>query len=197
MDPFGEKDHPSKDPNVSKTPWRGACSVHHRAWRCFALGHVSVACTRVGPPSSGMTLLRPRMLGLVLILVASGVAIGAGCTVQSNTTSDAATDSPSDTDSALDAAPVDTCAVSTRSPAANRECSAANPCPAELDCLYVDGCENPKAYCRPWARCNDSGIAPDIVCGCDGVERRERAFPYISAHSPAGSGACPKDASPD
>lgn len=139
------------------------------------------------------------MVALVLGLVASGVALAAGCSVESNTTSDASTDAPSDpsTDSALDAAPVNACSVSTGSPAANRECSASNPCPAELDCLYVDGCENPKAYCRPWARCNDSGIAPDIVCGCDGVERRERAFPYSSAHSPAGPGSCPKDASAD
>ena len=150
-------------------------------------------------PPSGMAFLRPRTLALVLGLVVSGVTLAAGCSVQSNTTSDASTDAPSDpsTDLALDAAPIDTCSVSTRSLAANRDGSASNPCPAELDCMYVAGCETPKAYCRAWARCPDGAIAPDIVCGCDGVERRERAFPYSCAHSPAGPGECPNDASAD
>ena len=88
----------------------------------------------------------------------------------------------------------------TRSPALNRECRPSQPCPAELDCIYLPGCADPKGRCLPWARCSDAANLEAPICGCDGVERVSRMHPF-PVEPGIGSGSvdtrCPKDASPD
>lgn len=152
---------------------------------------------------------------LVLLAVPVVSVVGAatldGCTTQNDLADggDASGDAPSAVGDASSDAVVeasaeaggctgDTCACAMASPALDRVCDRANPCPAELDCLYDEGCTNPKGKCRAWGRCPDSGLAFPPICGCDGVERQTRTEPFpVDPRNDTAGAPCPKDGGRD
>jgi hypothetical protein len=92
----------------------------------------------------------------------------------------------------------DRCVCAMTSPALNRECRPTRPCPSELDCIYQEGCADPKGKCLPWGRCPDSADGLPPICGCDGVERQTRTEPFpVDPRNDTGGAPCPKDGGRD
>ncbi len=50
--------------------------------------------------------------------------------------------------------------------------------PSRARLCLLPGLRNPKGRCVAWARCNDGGLPPPTICGCDGIERTSRNFPF-------------------
>ena len=126
------------------------------------------------------------LLAIPLVSVVGAVALD-GCTT------------PNDlADGGDEACSGDRCVCAVNSPALDRVCDRANPCPAELDCIYDEGCTNPKGKCRAWGRCPDSGLAFPPICGCDGVERQTRTEPFpVDPRNDTAGAPCPKDGGRD
>lgn len=135
---------------------------------------------------------------LIIVTAFSTFAVTglAHCTVQVTDTADGAADATSDattdtevTDALdLDATPPSTCVDAANrcqcaitSAALGRECSPTKACPAELDCIYKPGCDDPKGSCLAWARCSDSGLRQAPMCSCDGILRGSRTQPWAFA----------------